>query len=258
MKHGFGARRLFAVMTVFGFEVPDRAKAAVAAVLLQGLLGYGLILGLAPGVTGRVMDSIAVFDVTPEPVAPPVKKVVPLRAKAPRPKGRASAANLKVVPTIVVAPVPIVPMIVVPPIVAAPVAGDGAAGAAGAAAVIGPGTGAGGEGTGLGSGDAGDGDGGGGGMGSRWLKGRIRNADYPREVAAAGVEGNLTTRYVIGANGRVTGCSVTETSGNAVLDAVTCRLVIERYRYRPARDARGKKVGDVVYEDHSWVIAPER
>ena len=189
---------------------------------------------------------------------PPVVAVVPRQAKAPRPRATASAANLRAVPTIIAAPVPVVPTPpIVPPVVAAPIAADGAAATAGAATVAGPGTGSGGEGTGRGSGDAGDGDGGGG-TASRWIKGRIGNSDYPRAAEAAGVTGDLTTRYTVGANGRVTGCTVTESSGSAELDQTTCRLVMARYRYKPARDAQGKAVVDVVYEDHRWVIRGDR
>jgi protein TonB len=59
---------------------------------------------------------------------------------------------------------------------------------------------------------------------------------------------------VVGPNGRVTECRVIRSSGNAELDETTCRLILERFRFAPARDAQGRKVSDVVVEDHTWVI----
>jgi protein TonB len=39
-----------------------------------------------------------------------------------------------------------------------------------------------------------------------------------------------------------------------VLDETTCRLVMQRYRYEPARDAQGRRVSDTDVEEHSWVL----
>jgi protein TonB len=86
------------------------------------------------------------------------------------------------------------------------------------------------------------------------LRGRIRDSDYPSEASRTGTQGSLTTRYVIGPTGRITDCTVIKSSGSAVLDETTCRLVMQRYRYEPARDAQGRRVSDTDVEEHSWVL----
>jgi protein TonB len=141
-----------------------------------------------------------------------------------------------------------------PTLVTAPLPDLGAASNAGTA-LPGPGTASGGTGT--GTGEAGDGPGGGG-TPARWLRGRITGADYPRAANDAGTQGTLWSRYVVGTDGRVKSCTVTRSSGSALLDDTTCRLIIERFRYRPARDANGRRTTDVVIEDHHWVLDPQR
>lgn len=229
----------------------DRAKGIAGALLLQALLGYALWIGLAPGAPIQLAERALVY-VTP--VAAPPPPPVPIRTAARRPAGAASKPNRVASATPVIAPPPVIPVFVPPPpIVAAPVAGIAADSSAGAAPVVGPGSGSGGAGDETGSGSAGDGTGSGG-TPSVWLRGRIRDSDYPRAAIDARLEGTLMTRYVIGTNGRVIACRVTEPSGNAVLDDTTCRLVMQRYRYRPARDASGRKVTEEVLQKHSWVI----
>jgi protein TonB len=61
-------------------------------------------------------------------------------------------------------------------------------------------------------------------------------------------------RIAVTANGRVSACSVTQSSGSALLDATTCRLAQRRFRYEPARDAQGKAVPDVVEDGQRWWI----
>jgi protein TonB len=38
------------------------------------------------------------------------------------------------------------------------------------------------------------------------------------------------------------------------LDALTCRLIRERFRFRPSRDGRGRPVPALVRETHEWVF----
>jgi protein TonB len=231
----------------------DRIKGAAGAVLLQALLGYGLYLGLSAQMPARIADEAIIYITPISP--PPAIKVVPRRMAARRPAGAAAPPALKGRATEVVVPPPIVPIPVPPPpIVTAPVAGPGADVSAGASNLPGPGTGAGGEGAGTGNGAAGDGDGGG--TPSRWIRGRIKDSDYPRAAAEARIGGSLVTRYLVAANGRVTACSIEASSGNALLDETTCRLVMERYRYKPARDAYGRPMPETVIENHRWVVEP--
>ncbi|MDO9488033.1 MAG: energy transducer TonB, partial [Sphingomonadaceae bacterium] len=103
------------------------------------------------------------------------------------------------------------------------------------------GTGAGGVGDGLGSGGQGTGTGGGG-SSAVWVKGEIRDRDYPRSAAKSGAGGAVVAFFDVQTNGRATNCRISESSGHADLDAATCRLIEKRFRYRPAVDAQGRPV----------------
>lgn len=234
-------------MAIVHSDWRERAGAAAGAVLVQLALGWMLIAGLAGGL-GRVRDAaLATFDVPPDP--PPPERVVPVERRSQRAEGAAAPRNLRATPSEVVAPT--IP--VVTPMPAAPIAGAGAAPAAGASDLPGPGTGAGGTGNGTGSGGAGEGDGDGG-TPLRWKSGRIKDSDYPREALRAGVSGTVHLRFTVGVKGRVTDCVVTQSSGSALLDATTCRLIMARFRYEPSRDAAGHPVPDVVTGEHEWEV----
>jgi periplasmic protein TonB len=222
---------------------------------MTGGLGIALWWGLAIALPdGPVDEPVALFTV--DPPEPPPPRSVPPRKRSRRPEGAAAPPNLRSTATELVAPVPVLVPPAPPPVITAPVANTGAAPTQGAAPRPGPGTGAGGEGTGFGGGGSGDGDGGGWGDETppRRIRGRLRDSDYPREAWEAGATGLVTVRYYVNVDGRVSGCRVTHSSGNRALDETTCRLVTERFRYRPSRDGEGRPVRSVVVVDHEWVM----
>lgn len=228
----------------------SRAIAAAAAITLQALLGWILITGLSGRLVKTLVEDIKVFDV---PVVPPTRVPPPVTAKhiSRRPSGAAAPPHARATPTPVVAPVPEIKLPPPPPLVIAAAVSALGPDAATGAAEAGEGTGAGGQGNGRGAGT------GAGGTPARLIRGRITDRDYPPEARRGRIEGNLTTRYVVDQHGRITRCYVTEASGSDLLDAATCRLAIERFRYAPARDAAGRPVEDTIYEDHAWVMAPD-
>ena len=232
----------------------DRLRAIAAVAILHVALGYALVAGLRVDLPTLTSRSLALFTVTPPPAPrPPPPPRAHIRAKAPHREGAAAPPALVARATEVVAPVPVVPP-PPPPVIAAPRPDDGAMARQGAAPVPGPGSGAGGIGDGTGNGDDGDGPGGGGDGGTplRLIKGHIDDTDYPRGALEAGIGGTVGLRFVVGTNGRVTDCRVTRSSGNAELDTVTCRLIRNRFRYRPTRDAQGRAVADVVTGEQEW------
>lgn len=240
------------MMTADRSEVTRRVKAATGAVAVQVLLGYALLTGLAVSMPTRLREALTLIAIAPPPPPPPpIERARP--RPSPRPEGAASPPNLRSRATEVVAPRPI-PPITPTPIVAAAKPGTGSDPSAGNADIPGPGTGSGGQGEGTGSGGAGSGGGGGGGTDLVWLRGRIRDTDYPRAAIEAGASGTVYLRFVVGADGRVTRCTVTRSSGNAALDQTTCRLIMERFRYRPSRDAQGRPYPDVVTGEHVWTL----
>ncbi len=81
--------------------------------------------------------------------------------------------------------------------------------------------------------------------------------DYPAEALAVEAEGTAAVQYDIDAQGRVIFCTVTQTSGSAVLDETTCRLMKERARFVPALDARGRPVASKGERRVTWQM-PKR
>ena len=239
-------------MAFTGQSRRDRIVAGVAAGAVQALLIYALVTGLAFHPLAALDDGLALFSVAPP--APPPPRTVPERQKTHRPEGAAAPRSLRSTATEVVAPPPVVPLPVVSPVIAAPVANTGADASQGASDLPGPGTGAGGYGNGFGSGGSGDGDGDGDETPPRWKKGRIKDSDYPREAADQGATGTVSVRYRIELDGHVTGCVITRSSHSPVLDETTCRLIEQRFRYEPSRDARGRPVISYIVRDNDWVI----
>lgn len=55
--------------------------------------------------------------------------------------------------------------------------------------------------------------------------------DYPVEAIDQHQQGNAITLVDVAADGRVVGCRIARSSGVAVLDATSCRLILERGRF---------------------------
>jgi protein TonB len=242
----------------------DRIGAAAGVAVLEALLAYALLSGLhvVPGVPAP--DALRLLNLVPPPAPPPPKKPKPppLKERAARPEGAAAPPNLRATPTEIVRPPPTMVFPPPPPVAAAPIAGTGAAPSAGAAPVPGPGTGAGGIGNGTGSGLGGNGTGGGGSGGGgrgrgkppKHISGTIRHADYPEPAKEAGAQGRVWVRYTVQVDGRVGNCRILRSSGNASLDETTCRLIQQRFLFRPAKDERGRPVQADLVEGHEWDI----
>lgn len=234
-----------------GSDRRERLRGLALAVAAHLLLGYVVIVGLRVTLPISIDRSLTLVDLRP---LPPSTRETP---RPPRPRlhnrraGAASAPNLIAEPTPLAAPIPVIMLPTPPVMVTAPIAGSGAAPSAGAAPVPGPGTGSGGEGNGRGGGGAGEGDGG---TPLRLVAGSLEDRDYPRAALAAGIEGVVGLRFVVGIKGRVTDCFVTRSSGDAGLDEATCRLIKQRLRYRPTLDARGRPVPDIVTGQHRWTL----
>lgn len=58
--------------------------------------------------------------------------------------------------------------------------------------------------------------------------------DYPSASRAAEEEGVTRVSYLIGVDGRVTECEVTQSSGFKRLDDATCSIIQRRFRFNPA------------------------
>ena len=85
--------------------------------------------------------------------------------------------------------------------------------------------------------------------------GWLSAADYPRASAEAGEAGTVGYALAVDAEGRVTQCAIARPTGFWRLDTTTCRLLRERARFRPARDASGRAVPARFDGEFSWRLA---
>ena len=219
---------------------PDRAKAALAALIVHAAIGAAFLTGLVVNVSERPSEVLDTFDVT----LPPPPPVVEQQESAA--KGNPGEAGKKAEPTPIVAPKPKIELPAKPPVAAAPVAGKGAAPSAGAA-MAGTGTGAGGTGTGLGGGGTG---GSGSGFTPAQRISKIPDREYRRFVATSGMRrGRVAITVKVNTDGRPSDCRVTRSSGSPFADSLMCQLTLQFVRFRPARDPQGR----LVAQDITWV-----
>lgn len=233
---------------------PQRALSASAALLAVIAVGAGLVSGLDLDVVRKASKAISTLAI-PAPI-PPREEPVPHKVAAEKASGKASAANKQAKAAQIVAPKPKLPPVNPPPVAAAPRPGAGNDASAGVTPNPGPGSGAGGRGDGTGAGGTGSGTGGG--SKAAWRSGEITDRDYPRDASQAKIGGVVETRFTIQANGRVSGCRVTRSSGDASLDATTCSLIEDRFRFKPATNAAGDAIASQYGWRQSWWLERRR
>ena len=244
---------------------PGRGKIApaIAALIVNLVIGYALIMGLRAAPLLRAVDDarLTLFNLKPpveeqpEPVKPEQVRVARHEGGAAPPSPRPRGVEDDIVNKAVVTPAPVivVPALVLPAatLPVGTVDGVGGTGEGG----VGTGSGSGGSGSGAGSGS---GSGAGAGKGgsfsrARQTGGRFRNSDFPDWLRGVG-RVKIGVRYAIGPSGNVDNCEIIEKSGYAEVDAMTCRIIMERYRFRPARDPDGYAVTEVREEDYRWRV----
>lgn len=78
--------------------------------------------------------------------------------------------------------------------------------------------------------------------------------DYPADALAAEAEGHVGVKYAVNAAGRIEGCTVIVSSGNASLDRATCSVLTRRGRYTPARGVDGSFIPGTTEFAFDWKI----
>jgi protein TonB len=78
--------------------------------------------------------------------------------------------------------------------------------------------------------------------------------DYPAAAMRAGEQGKVGFHLTVGADGRPTACSVTASSGSAILDSTTCGLLMRRARFSPARDETGRPTIGTFDSSFTWSL----
>jgi TonB family protein len=64
--------------------------------------------------------------------------------------------------------------------------------------------------------------------------------------------GTVAVRFTVGLDGRLSNCTTAKSSGNSDLDALTCRTVVARARFTPARGARGQPIASQAVATYVW------
>jgi protein TonB len=232
----------------FGRISPSERLTALAAVLLIQLgLALALLSGLRvqlsrPADAVEQLIQIALPRAPPPPVPIVQPKPQPKVARQPSSAPRAEPARLggSPGPQPAHAPPSVTPIVAIQP--TAPPSGGGF----GAGPAVGSGSGG-------GAGGNGYGDSGEGGTDLEQIAGAILPSDYPRHLRESGIGGRVEFSFTVGPSGRVTRCAVTRSSGVPELDSLTCRLVQQRFVYRPSTDRYGRPIADEVEGEHVWV-----
>lgn len=81
----------------------------------------------------------------------------------------------------------------------------------------------------------------------------FKDLRLPRNVAGT-FAAFAVARLTVGTDGHVEACALIDTSRNANLDSVACKLLTDRARYEPARDKDGKAVRSVALYRAQWSV----
>jgi periplasmic protein TonB len=220
----------------------ERALALGAVALIQAALGIVLLRGFHVDVShpGEMIQRLVdVTLVKPPPPLVPIQRPRSQHHQAAAPKAEPAKSGGSPGPQPAHAPPSVTPVVAVKPS-AAPSGGGSGTGPA-----LGSGAGGGTGGNGYGNDE--------GGTDLEQIAGEITSSDYPRDLREAGIGGRVQFTFTVEPNGRVGRCTVTRSSGVPELDALTCRLVQQRFVYRPSTDRYGRPVEDEVDGEHDWV-----
>ena len=207
----------------------NRTLAIVMVALINGILGYALVQGLAYNVIKAAAEDLKTFDVEDEPPPPPEKPPPPPDAEppppqvaAPPPLVRTNTPSPPIVTTPVLNPTPPITPIArpAPPAPAAPPPPrvSQAARAKGN------------------------------------LPSLFSTDDYPQAAIRGEEQGTTAVRLTISPDGRVSDCSVTSSSGSSSLDGATCSILKRRARFSPAKDQNGQSISDTTSTRIRWEL----
>jgi len=205
----------------------NRVVAIIIVALIHVALGYALITGLAYSAIKKAVERVTTVDIKEEepeeePPPPPPDEVTPPPIVAPPPPLNISTTP----PQIQTVPLPPPPAPVVPR--AAPPAPPPPPPAAPPRAATPRGN------------------------FNSWAS----TDDYPSRALRDEREGTTSISVTVNAEGRVSGCQVTRSSGHSDLDSTTCSLITRRGRFNPA-EQNGRPVEGSWTTSIRWQIPDE-
>ena len=191
----------------------SRVVAIIIVALIHVALGYALVTGLAYSAFKKAVERVTTVDIEEppppeeEPPPPPPDEVRPPPPVAPPPPINIAPAPPSIVTQDTIPP-PAPPVRIVPP-PAAPAPPPPPSKARGAQP-----------------------------ENQRSWQQRIMD-NYPARAIRDEIEGRVGVRVTIGPNGRVSGCTVSSSSGQSVLDDAACQDITRYARFEPALDDAG-------------------
>lgn len=202
-------------------EPSGRKIFAIGAVaLLHAGVGYALVTGLAYNAAKQVYEDLKTFDVAPdepekpeEPPPPPPKVDLPPPPKVTVPP---PVVTSSVVTTNTIAPMtPTAPPAPpAPPAAPPPPAPPKVA------------------------------------QKATQRGGSISDEDYPSSSIRNEEAGTSVATFTIGTDGKVASCNASGAS--PTLDAETCKLIIRRFRFKPALDTSGQPIAETKSQRVTW------
>jgi protein TonB len=216
----------------------NRTVPIIMSALITGLMGYALVSGLAYSVVKEAAEELKTFDVEDEPPPPPDEPPPPPednplpppppQVSAPPPLVRIETPAPPIQTTPRIDPAPPVTTVArpTPPAPPAPPAPPPPPPPRVSQAARATGS----------------------------LPGLFSTDDYPQRALSAEEQGTTAVSLTIGPNGRVSGCSVTSSSGSSSLDSTTCSILTRRARFTPAKDQNGQPISDTTTARIRWVL----
>jgi periplasmic protein TonB len=192
----------------------NKVTALIIVAIIHVLVGYALVTGLAYSAAKKLVERVTTVEIKEEvkkeeePPPPPKKQEAPPPPiVAPPPKIQLAPPPPVTVVDTPPPPAPPAPIVLAPPAPAPPPAPSQARGARAKNQ-------------------------------SSWAA-RIQD-NYPSDALRQEKEGRVGVRVTIGPDGRVTGCTVTSSSGTPSLDSAACEGMQRYARYDPALDDAGR------------------
>lgn len=192
----------------------NKVTALIIVAIIHVLVGYALVTGLAYSAAKKLVERVTTVEIKEEvkkeeePPPPPKKQEAPPPPiVAPPPKIQLAPPPPVTVVDTPPPPAPPAPIVLAPPAPAPPPAPSQARGVRPKNQ-------------------------------SSWAA-RIQD-NYPSDALRQEKEGRVGVRVSIGPDGRVTGCTVTSSSGTPSLDSAACEGMQRYARYDPALDDAGR------------------
>lgn len=207
-------------------QTSSRTVSFVIVALIHAVLGYAFVTGLGMKYVKKAAEQLNVIDVKEEPPPPPDEPPPPPPKPQDLPPPPPVVAPPSIVKTITAAP-PISAVPVAPPPVFTTPAPPPPPPPPGKAERASP-------------------------------KGRpgewVTTDDYPARALREERQGVTGFRLDVGADGKVTNCTVTSSSGSPELDETACRLLARRARFKPAVGTDGQPLADTYTSRIVWRI----